>query len=103
MSVSASGEEAGCRHDASWCPRLWMNRLRCNCRVMAPILGLCLRCARPYLFFAFAEELISCRIAQPRLVRNMTGVAAALRRCAALGLRAADVSGVREATRALVA
>src|SRR5215467_4824995 len=34
MSVSASGEAAGCRHDASWWPRLWMNRLRCNCRVM---------------------------------------------------------------------
>src|SRR6266849_1207406 len=32
MSVSASGEEPGCRQDASWCPRLWMNKLRCNCR-----------------------------------------------------------------------
>src|SRR6266852_5261239 len=36
MSVSASGEEAGCRHDASWCPRLWMNRFRCSCRFIAP-------------------------------------------------------------------
>src|SRR5262249_58693292 len=34
MSVSASGEAAGCRHDASWWPRLWMNRLRCSWRVM---------------------------------------------------------------------
>src|SRR5438105_2705793 len=46
MSVSASGEDAGCRHDASWCPRLCMNRLRCNCRFMAPILGLCSLSAR---------------------------------------------------------
>src|SRR5262245_25269373 len=37
MSVSASGEDAGCRHDASWWPRLWMNRFRCNCRFMASI------------------------------------------------------------------
>src|SRR6266702_4393219 len=34
MSVSASGEAAGWRHDASWWPRLWMNRLRCSCRFM---------------------------------------------------------------------
>src|SRR5262245_7157921 len=46
MSVSASGEEAGCRHDASWCPRLCMNRFRCNCRVMPPTLGQCLRSTR---------------------------------------------------------
>src|SRR5262245_3999246 len=36
MSVSASGEAAGWRQDASWWPRLWMNKLRCNCRVMTP-------------------------------------------------------------------
>src|SRR5262249_2941921 len=35
MSGSASGEEAGWRHEASWCPRLWMNRLRCSCRFIA--------------------------------------------------------------------
>src|SRR5260370_39422022 len=36
MSVRASGEEPGCRQDASWCPRLWMNKLRSNCRFIAP-------------------------------------------------------------------
>src|SRR3954463_13614781 len=35
MSVSGSGDDSGCRHDASWWPRLWMNRLRCSCRFMA--------------------------------------------------------------------
>src|SRR5579863_7603363 len=39
MSVSANGVESGWRHDASWWPRLCMNRLRCNCRVMASAVG----------------------------------------------------------------
>src|SRR5579863_9449105 len=42
MSVNGSGDDAGWRHDASWCPRLWMNKLRCNCRFMALVLGFAL-------------------------------------------------------------
>ena len=39
VAVSGSGEAAGWRHAASWWPRLWMNRLRCNCRFMAFVPG----------------------------------------------------------------
>src|SRR6266700_3662787 len=41
MSVKGSGEAARCRHDASWCPRLWMNMFKCNCRFM-PFILVCL-------------------------------------------------------------
>src|SRR5215831_13194993 len=34
MSVNGSADDAGWRHDASWCPRPWTNRFRCNCRFM---------------------------------------------------------------------
>src|SRR5690349_5650743 len=49
MSVSGNGEASGCRHDASWWPRLWMNRLRCNCRVMSSL--------RPLLLFVRLTRL----------------------------------------------